>query len=846
MRRAGIVVALSLLASAGATAAVVPLAPAASAAATDISFGYTGASQTWTVPTGVQSAYVSMTGGSGGGTVYAGLNYAAMLNGRLVIPAGATALQVNVGGAGGWSAAGAVSTTGGWGNGFAGAAGGTATGGRAFAGGGGGGASDIRLPGAPPGQALMVAGGSGGSGGSALGYSYFGGAGTGGALAPTTGAAGQGTGGDGGSGGAPGAVAGAAATNGQNATNDNNGGGGGGGGGWVSGNGGQAGQADVISAYVGAGGGGAGGSSYADPTYVAGVTQSGTTVGSVIFTYIQATAAANQNATVGQWAKAPVASTAGTSGLTYEVASGQLPPGMTLDGDGGTLSGRPSAAGSYTFSIAVSAYLDSDYPITTVVTDNWTIAAGSGGALTTASASDVTATSASLNGTVQTGEAPVTGIACSYRTGGGSWSSDVAASPSTLPAGLDQSPVTCPVSGLTASTSYDFRFTATQSSSTLTSNTGTLRTGSPPPVVTTGAATSVTSTSAVGNGTISASRDVTSIDCRAATSLQGVATATPVAASPSSTTGVVASYPVTCSFTGLTANTLYYYGVFATDAYGTTTSTTWSDFVTAAAPPRLSAISVGSIEPTSARVSGRIWATNQNVTSIYCRAARSPGNPALGAAVAASPYTAAATARDLAVACDLTGLAAGTSYGVRMYAVDSDGTSSAGNTVTFTTGTSGGGGGGAPAPETTPTATPTVASTPVPAAAPPGLPAEPPQPTLVLPGLIVVPAGAAIPARSTLVRTEAGRTLADAPTALARRDVAFVLRVRDLPPNRTMRITLARGTNTPLRWNPIGETLVDAEGRARLPALLSTRTTTLMVRLASGGIRRYITVDVRP
>jgi hypothetical protein len=105
-------------------------------------------------------------------------------------------------------------------------------------------------------------------------------------------------------------------------------------------------------------------------------------------------------------------------------------------------------------------------------------------------------------------------------------------------------------------------------------------------------------------------------------------------------------------------------------------------------------------------VSGRIWATNQNVTSIYCRAARSPGNPALGAAVAASPYTAAATARDLAVACDLTGLAAGTSYGVRMYAVDSDGTSSAGNTVTFTTGTSGGGGGGAPAPETTPTATP--------------------------------------------------------------------------------------------------------------------------------------------
>jgi hypothetical protein len=320
----------------------VPLAPAASAAATDISFGYTGASQTWTVPTGVQSAYVSMTGGSGGGTVYAGLNYAAILNGRLVIPAGATALQVNVGGAGGWSANGTVSTTGGWGNGFAGAAGGTSTGGRAFAGGGGGGASDIRLPGAPHGQALMVAGGSGGSGGSALGYSYFGGAGTGGALAPTTGAAGQGTGGDGGSGGAPGTVAGAAATNGQNATNDNNGGGGGGG----------------------------GGSSYADPTYVAGVTQSGTTVGSVIFTYIQATAAANQNATVGQWAKAPVASTAGTSGLTYEVASGQLPPGMTLDGDGGTLSGKPSAAGSYTFSIAVSAYLDSDYPITTVVTDN--------------------------------------------------------------------------------------------------------------------------------------------------------------------------------------------------------------------------------------------------------------------------------------------------------------------------------------------------------------------------------------------------------------------------------------------------------------------------------------------
>lgn len=827
---------------------LLPLAPAAQAAS--VSFICTGSSQTWNVPAGVQSVHVTMTGGAGGGREYGALNLSNEISGVLTLPAGTTQLEINVGCSGGWSANAATSTTGGWGNGFGGANGGTASGSGSWAGGSGGGATDIRLPGALPSQALMVAAGAGGSGGDADSLNYRGGSGTPGSLTPAAGAAGAGSGGDGGAGGTPGTTPGAGAGTGGNAPNSNDGGGGGGGGGWIGGGGGAAGQADSISFYSGAGGGGAGGLSYGDPSYVQGLEQGTASSAGVTITYLVASAWAPITLRVGEWIKAPVATTS-EIGVTYELASGEIPPGMTLDGEQGTLSGAPAQVGNFTFNIAVRKYLDARYPITTVVTDQWTVNPGNGAWLNASGASGIAATTATLNGFIKGGGEPVSSIACRYSTDNTFATGVVSApaTPSSVPASLATTLLNCPATGLTGNTVYFFQFYGTQAGSQIFSNINAFTSSSTPAVVTTGSATSITSTSAVGNGTVTASQNVSSIACRAATQPQNVATATPVTASPSSTTGVVSDQAVTCTFSGLSPNTLYYYGVFATDVAGTSTSVTWSEFVTDTAPPRLGLISASAITASTARISGSVSATNQPVTSVYCRVVTSPGNPANGSVVAASPFTAVGSARDLPVACSLSGLSASTAYRVRMYAVDADGTASSGNTVTLTTTASGGGGGGStPAPEPAPTPMPTAAPTTdsVSATVPVVIPPAPSQPELVLPGLVLVPSGSEIPVRIRSLQEPPGRTPSNAPTVSARRNVAFAVAARDLPRSRALRVDVGRGDARPIRWEALGTVQTSDRGRATLPALLSTRKGTLTLRLTSGRAVEFIRVRILP
>src|SRR5271165_7053764 len=96
------------------------------AQATTQTFGFTGAEQTFTVPTGVGSVHVVAIGGSGGASSAAG-GAAAQVTGDLSVMPGET-LYVEVGGDGQSSAAGG-------GGGFNGGAPGSA---------GGGGASDVR------------------------------------------------------------------------------------------------------------------------------------------------------------------------------------------------------------------------------------------------------------------------------------------------------------------------------------------------------------------------------------------------------------------------------------------------------------------------------------------------------------------------------------------------------------------------------------------------------------------------------------------------------------------------------------------------------------------------------
>jgi hypothetical protein len=212
-----------------------------------VSFGYTGAPQTYTVPPGVTRLAVDMAGASGGQSASNSSGLGGRVQATLSVTPGEV-LTIYVGGAGGLAAAGY--------NG----------GGMAVTdAGGGGGATDLRQGGTAPTNRVLVAGGGGGaskrSGGCGGGLSgcasVF-------QLTRGTSTAGGGNPTAPGAGGAPNGSAGTAATGGAggSSTGTVNAAGGGGGGGYFGGGGGGGSIASGPTTTTVSGGGG-GGSSYA-------------------------------------------------------------------------------------------------------------------------------------------------------------------------------------------------------------------------------------------------------------------------------------------------------------------------------------------------------------------------------------------------------------------------------------------------------------------------------------------------------------------------------------------------------------------------------------------------------
>lgn len=215
-----------------------------------VTFAYTGAPETWTVPAGIQSIYFDVRGAQGGGTSggQGGID-----TGTLTVSPG-TNLIFRVGGQGSLG----LTAAGGYNGGGATSAGDTAPG-------SGGGASDIRITNDTLAARLVVAGGGGGQSTYCTSTLNVGGAG--GDLAGGDGGGGQagcwagswGGGGTQSAGGIRGGYTGStntAGSLGQGGNGKGNSAGGGGGGGGYYGGGGAA---------VGAGGGG---SSYVHPTLV--------------------------------------------------------------------------------------------------------------------------------------------------------------------------------------------------------------------------------------------------------------------------------------------------------------------------------------------------------------------------------------------------------------------------------------------------------------------------------------------------------------------------------------------------------------------------------------------------
>lgn len=221
------------------------------AQSTTVTFNYTGAAQTWTVPPCVTTISVDVRGAEGGGPT--GGNGAKVTHASIAVTPGQT-LQINVGGAG-------QQPAGGWNGGGSGWNGSVTSR-------GGGGASDIRTTPYALGNRIIVAGGGGGSGGGSptVGAGGAGGCATGvnglGSPYQTIGGSG-GTQTAGGSGGPPwsgGGLWGANGTIGQGGNGGfwNTASGGGGGGGLYGGGGGGS---DGCCTGANGGGGGGGGSS---------------------------------------------------------------------------------------------------------------------------------------------------------------------------------------------------------------------------------------------------------------------------------------------------------------------------------------------------------------------------------------------------------------------------------------------------------------------------------------------------------------------------------------------------------------------------------------------------------
>jgi hypothetical protein len=440
---------------------------------------YTGAgTYSFTVPAGVTSLDVTAVGAAGGnlgtGCIPNTGGAGAAVEDKAV-PVGTDqgqALAVIVGGVGGTGLTadgGAGGTPGGGG------AGGDYPGGTPGAicdGGGGGGFSGLL----DSGTALVIGGGGGGAGGDGSG-------GAGGisdgdsavdeVVASSTGGPGGG-GGIGGMGGTPGGGAalgggpgspGTSLQGGQGGASDadsseiRDSGGGGGGGYWGGGGGGGGGAA----------GGGGGGSSYGTGP---GLIAAATGPASVTISYalpLTVTTASLPGGQVGSaYGPVTLAASGGVTPYTWAVSSGSLPGGLILNTSTGSISGTPTAYGTFSFTVTVS---DAESPA-------------------------MTATSQPLSITVKPAPLKVTTTSLAAATGGKAYSATLAAtggvtpyswsvSSGSLPPGLSLNATTGEISGTPdVAGTYSFTVTVTDSENPAMTATATLWISVSGPVIT--------------------------------------------------------------------------------------------------------------------------------------------------------------------------------------------------------------------------------------------------------------------------------------------------------------------------------------------------------------------------
>ncbi|MFA5815731.1 MAG: hypothetical protein WC865_08955 [Bacteroidales bacterium] len=221
------------------------------------------------------------------------------------------------------------------------------------------------------------------------------------------------------------------------------------------------------------------------------------------------------------------------------------------------------------------------------------------GAVTTGSVSGVTATQATVGGTVTTDGRTVISVSglCWNTTG-----NPTTADSKTTDGGTSVTSFSSTATGLTLGQTYYIRpYVTTEVGTYYGTQTSFTTLGLP--TVTTQAASSVTSSSAVFNGTASADggQSITDRGFVHKAGSDPIVTDNKTSASAPTGTG-----SFTLSKTGLTPGTTYYVKAFATNASGTQLSTSSFSFTTAAVLPTMSVSAVTNITATTATFNGSI------------------------------------------------------------------------------------------------------------------------------------------------------------------------------------------------------------------------------------------------
>lgn len=357
-----------------------------------------------------------------------------------------------------------------------------------------------------------------------------------------------------------------------------------------------------------------------------------------------------------------ITASGGTPGYTYAITAGALPAGVTLNGGTGALSGTPTAGGSFNFTI------------TATDSTGGTPMTGSQAYTLTVNAPTISVSPTSLPG----GTLSVA-YSQAITASGGTAPYTYAVPPGTLPAGMSLSSAGVLSGTPTASGTFNFTVTASDSSGGTGPYAGARAyalTITAAPTATTGAASTITATGATLGGTVSSNGASTTVTFEygltASYGSSATASQSPLAAGASGSS-------VSAAITGLSCNTTYHFRVTAVNSVGTTNGSD-ATFTTSACAPSVTTGSATSITASGATLGGTVSSGGASTTVTFEYGLTT----GYGSSASASQSPLSAGASNSSVSAAISSLSCGTTYHFRATASSSAGTTN-GSDTTFAT-----------------------------------------------------------------------------------------------------------------------------------------------------------------